>query len=316
VMRRCAVAGPADKSNKIAGTSRVVSGGFVALLLALLVSALSLFGIVSVTLGHIYICLAWVVGVLLISTEVMPGRPARHKVWSIAILGVVVLAIDIGILKLKAMTGRTEHAISQSATPNVSLMGANPAPAQGKASQMIGDSEINKVAVNRVTIAPSAKPVRPVVLNDSSGSAVSISHQGGTSAGTVDVGGVTRHIRREDEVSLIAWLSQKPSKITLAVKQGDVEAKMYAEEWKAVLGKSGWRVTGIQSAATDRAYGINVNMYGDSASRPGKFEVFPDEPAYFLVHAFELEGIALIGHRDPKQGRGTLRLFIGTNPSN
>ncbi len=316
MMRRWAVGGPADRSNKMAGISRVVSGGFVALLSALLVSALSLFGIVNAMLGHICMFFAWIVGVVLISTEVMPGRSARHKVWSIAILGVIVLAVDIGILKLKGMTERTEHTNSQLAAPNVPLPGVKPEPAQGNATPMISDSEIKKVAVNHVTVAPSAKPMRPVVLNDSPGSAVSIDHQGETTAGTVNVGVVTRHIRREDEVSLIAWLSQKPSKITLAVTQGDVEAKMYAEEWKAVLGKSGWRVTAIQNVATDRtAYGINVIMHGDSASRRGKLEVYPDEPAYFLVHAFELEGIALNGHRDPKQGSGTLHLFIGTNPS-
>lgn len=303
----------AEESNK-AGVSRVVGGSLVALLFALLTSALALSGVVSPMLGHICMFLAWVVGALLISTEAIPGRPAQRKVWSVAILGVIVLAVDIGILKLKAMTERTEHPISQSVSPSVAAAAAEPAQAEGNATPMISGSE-TKVVASHVTVANSVKLV-PIVLDDPPRTAAPHRQRSGIPPTSVDGGAVSRHIRREDQVSLIAWLSQKPSPITLAAARGDVEAKMYAEEWKAVLGKSGWTVVGIQSVAADKTLnGITVIMYGDSVSRPGKLEVLPEEPAYFLAQAFELEDMRLNGHRDPKQRKGTLYLLIGPNPS-
>jgi hypothetical protein len=256
--------------------------------------------------------LAWVVGALMMSTEVMPGRPAQRKVWSVAILGLIVLAVDIGILKLKAMTERTERRISQSTSPSVAAA-AEPVQAEGNATPMISGSE-TKVVASHVTVANSAKLV-PIVLDDPPPSAPH-KQRGGIVPASVDGRIVSRHIRREDQVSLIAWLSQKPSQITLAAARGDVEAKMYAEEWKAVLGKSGWRVVGIQHAADRTLYGIAVIMHGDSVSRPGKLAVLPDEPAYFLAQAFELEGMRLNGHRDPKQRKGTLYLFMGSTHQN
>ena len=292
--------------------SRVVGGCVVTLLLALLTSALALFGIVNAMLGHICMFLAWVVGALLISTEVMPGRPAQRKVLSIAILGVIVLAVDIGILKLKAMTERTERPISQSSSPGVAAA-AEPAQAEGNATPMISGSE-TKVVASHVTVANSVKLV-PIVLDDPPPSAPH-KQRGGIAPTSIDSGVVSRHIRREDQVSLIAWLSQKPSQIISATARGDVEAKMYAEEWKAVLRKSGWSVVGIQNLAADKTLnGITVVMHGDSVSRPGKLAVLPDEPAYFLAQAFELEDMRLNGHRDPKQRKGTLYLLIGSSPT-
>lgn len=305
--------GLADKSNKMTRVSRVVGGCVVTLLLALLTSALALFGIVNAILGHICMFLAWVVGALLISTEVMPGRPAQRKVLSIAILGVIVLAVDTGILKLKAMAERSERRISQSKSPSVAAA-AEPAQAEGNATPMISGSE-TKVVASHVTVANSAKLV-PIVLYDPPRTAAPHRQRGGIPPTSIDSGAVSRHIRREDQVSLIAWLSQKPSQITLATARGDVEAKMYAEEWKAVLGKSGWSVVGIQNLAADKTLnGITVIMHGDSVSRPGKLAVLPDEAAYFLAQAFELEDMRLNGHRDPKQRKGTLYLLIGSNPS-
>ena len=178
---------------------------------------------------------------------------------------------------------------------------------------MISGSE-TKVVASHVTVANSVKLV-PIVLDDPPPSAPH-KQRGGIAPASVDGGVVSRHIRREDQVSLIAWLSQKPSQITLATARGDVEAKMYAEEWKAVLRKSGWSVVGIQNLAADKTLnGITVIMHGDSVSRPGKLAVLPDEPAYFLAQAFELEDMRLNGHRDPKQRKGTLYLLIGSSPT-
>ena len=82
-----------SKSHRI---STVVAGGLFALFLALLIQALTLFGVITVNFGHLFMVGAWAVGSLMIVTQLLHLKPTRHKVWSVIALGLALLAIDIG----------------------------------------------------------------------------------------------------------------------------------------------------------------------------------------------------------------------------
>lgn len=60
--------------------TRIVAGGLFALFCAFIIAALALFGVISVTLGHIFMAAAGVVGALLIWTEIIPSKPPKNKV--------------------------------------------------------------------------------------------------------------------------------------------------------------------------------------------------------------------------------------------
>src|ERR1039458_7308539 len=80
---------------------RVVAGALFALFVAFIVAALAVFGVISMALGHIFMVCAFAVGVLIIWTELIPAKPARHKIaFTVALLSVM-LAADFAIIKLK-----------------------------------------------------------------------------------------------------------------------------------------------------------------------------------------------------------------------
>jgi hypothetical protein len=99
--------------NAIYRVSRVVGGGLVALFAALLLGALTVFGIINVNLGHLLLFLAWVVGAIFISTELMRGKTAKHKTLAVVGLLLFFLVADWEILKLKRLQDTPSQAIQQ-----------------------------------------------------------------------------------------------------------------------------------------------------------------------------------------------------------
>jgi len=74
--------------------SRIVAGGLLALFVALIFEALSVFGIISMLLGHLCVLGAGIVGALIIATELIPGKPTKHKAVWIAVLALVLFLFD------------------------------------------------------------------------------------------------------------------------------------------------------------------------------------------------------------------------------
>src|SRR5437016_10690286 len=83
------------KRNPTHRLSSVAAGGLFALFVGLLIQALTIFGVLTVITGHIFMFLAFLVGALIIATEMLPLKPARHKVVSIALLLFVLVTIDV-----------------------------------------------------------------------------------------------------------------------------------------------------------------------------------------------------------------------------
>jgi hypothetical protein len=80
---------------------RIVAGGLFALFFAFIVAALTVFGVINMALGHIFMACSFAVGVLIIWTELIPARPARHKLaFTFALLAVLLVA-DLAIVKVK-----------------------------------------------------------------------------------------------------------------------------------------------------------------------------------------------------------------------
>jgi hypothetical protein len=75
--------------------SRVLAGGLFALFFGAFIQALTLFGVITLNSGHIFMVIAFMAGVLMITTEILPLKPTRHKVGAIVILGVVLGLIDL-----------------------------------------------------------------------------------------------------------------------------------------------------------------------------------------------------------------------------
>ncbi|MDX6443129.1 MAG: hypothetical protein QOH71_203 [Blastocatellia bacterium] len=77
---------------------RVVAGGLFAVFMGSLIQAFTLFGVITMNSGHIFMVIAFVAGILMITTELLPLKPTRHKVAAIVILGVVLGIIDAAAL--------------------------------------------------------------------------------------------------------------------------------------------------------------------------------------------------------------------------
>jgi hypothetical protein len=90
---------------------RIVAGGLLALFVALVVAALTVFGINSMALGHVFMLLAFLVGALLIWTEIIPSRPPKHKLIATLVLFAIMGLGDGEIIRYK----KREALIPQSA---------------------------------------------------------------------------------------------------------------------------------------------------------------------------------------------------------
>jgi hypothetical protein len=80
---------------------RILAGGLFALFLAAITQALSIFGVIEVALGHLFMFVAWVAGSAIIVVEILPLKPTRHKIVGIVILGVLLTLIDLWAVHYK-----------------------------------------------------------------------------------------------------------------------------------------------------------------------------------------------------------------------
>jgi hypothetical protein len=94
-----------DAITKNNSVKRVIAGGLFALFAALLIGALTVFGVINMTLGHVLMILAAIVGSLLVWTEIIPSKPPSHKIAATLLMWIAVGAADFGITKLKASEG-------------------------------------------------------------------------------------------------------------------------------------------------------------------------------------------------------------------
>ena len=92
-----------DTQSGIYRVGRVVGGGLLALFVALVLGALTVFGVNNIGLGHLLLFLAWAVGAILISTELMARKTAKQKISAVLGLLLFFLGLDWGILKLKRL---------------------------------------------------------------------------------------------------------------------------------------------------------------------------------------------------------------------
>jgi hypothetical protein len=75
--------------------SRILAGGLFALFFGALIQALTLFGVITMNSGHLFMVIAFLAGALLLTTEILPVKPRKHKILSVVILAVALLAIDL-----------------------------------------------------------------------------------------------------------------------------------------------------------------------------------------------------------------------------
>lgn len=111
--------------------SRVVAGGLFALFVGLLIQAFTVFGVIAVNSGHLFMFFAWGVGSLLIVTEILPLRPTRHKLWSVVGLGITLLVIDVacaGYAAKRESEKIAEHAPTPSPSAQIPLGSPSASP--------------------------------------------------------------------------------------------------------------------------------------------------------------------------------------------
>jgi hypothetical protein len=111
-----------DQDNSL---KRIVAGGLFALFFACIVAALTVFGFFSMTLGHVFMVAAAGVGTLIIWTEIIPAKPAKHKIVFTVLLLLVLRVSDFAIVKhkeadLSASQPQTE------AKPDIAIVLSNP----------------------------------------------------------------------------------------------------------------------------------------------------------------------------------------------
>ena len=136
--------------------SRVVAGGLFALFLGSITQALQLFGIINATSGHVFMFIAFMVGILIITTEVLPLKPTKHKVAAIIVLAVLLGAIDAAasLYANKRDAGKASSGASTAAsqpTPeelqdNVFLSAKYPSLGNPKTFTFFGDRNYGSVS--------------------------------------------------------------------------------------------------------------------------------------------------------------------------
>jgi len=81
---------------------RIIAGGLFSLFCAFIFAALAVFGIISVTLGHILMALAAAIGGILIWTELIPSKPPKHKLLATLLLVGLIGGADYLIVRYKS----------------------------------------------------------------------------------------------------------------------------------------------------------------------------------------------------------------------
>jgi hypothetical protein len=105
--------------------SRVLAGGLFALSFGSLIQSLTVFGVITMNSGHLFMAVAFIAGAFLLTTEILPLKPTRHKVVSVIILGVVLLVIDVAAAFYAA-----SHEQKGKATDGLTLPQSTPLPSQ------------------------------------------------------------------------------------------------------------------------------------------------------------------------------------------
>jgi len=90
-----------SEEQKMSRIGRIVSGGLLSLFVALVLGALTVFGIINSNVGHLLLFLAFAVGSFLLSTDLMAGKSTKLKL--LAVLGLLLffIAADWEIQRLK-----------------------------------------------------------------------------------------------------------------------------------------------------------------------------------------------------------------------
>ncbi|HEY4354355.1 MAG TPA: hypothetical protein VGN16_01295 [Acidobacteriaceae bacterium] len=97
----------------------VLAGGLFALFVALIVAAVTVFGVISMVLGHIFIAIAGLVGTVIVWAEIFPQRRFWVKAALTLILWVAVVLGDWKIIQFKHAEEQAAHAVVPSAVqPN------------------------------------------------------------------------------------------------------------------------------------------------------------------------------------------------------
>jgi hypothetical protein len=120
----------------------------VALMVALIIAAFTVAGVINMALAHILLFLAWLVGVLGISTDILSDRPAKHKMVWCLVVGIALFGMDRTMVYLR-------HVQEQQGSGNSS-------PASGPEAQPV-------TAQRQQQEKPTPSPVPPKQSGETSG---------------------------------------------------------------------------------------------------------------------------------------------------
>jgi hypothetical protein len=98
------VPGDIDSGHGKSGSfvKRIISGALFALFCALLIGALTVFGLISMTLGHVFMICAAIVGTIIIFTELFPMKTPKHKLGFAVLFWTLFGGADYAIVRYKA----------------------------------------------------------------------------------------------------------------------------------------------------------------------------------------------------------------------
>jgi hypothetical protein len=143
---------------------RVLAGGLFALFFGALIQAASLYGFIEVNSGHFFMIIAFIAGALIITTEIIPGKPTRHKAgWVLALLAVL-LILDLGGAKYAARRERkATPPLDQSQPTSSSLLTPTAQPERTPAPQANQQTAPNPARTQQAIIkeTPTKPPATP-----------------------------------------------------------------------------------------------------------------------------------------------------------
>jgi hypothetical protein len=119
--------------------------------------------------GHIFMLIAFVAGALILTTEILPVKPRKHKVASVIILGVVLSGIDVASALYAARRERKAHAQSEalvaSPTPTMTVTSSVSPSILSSPSPLKASSKAPAITTPRVS--PNTKADERLVTEQS-----------------------------------------------------------------------------------------------------------------------------------------------------
>jgi hypothetical protein len=283
----------------------VGSAAFTAVM-ALILAALSIYGIINMGAARVLLFIAWLIGIAgVVGSEIVCSKPWKHYV-SIGLIFAVVFGGSLIWLDQWAARTKAEQDARTTVPPlprGITNPPAPPAIAFVKTPKRL--LNLPPVTGNNNTVGSQICPGGICAGGDITGNP----------SVTNNFGPPSRQIHPEDREAITAILKKTPGKIQIRYLEGGDEPRQFAIDMKKILEKAGWEVLGVwPNVLGADAKGLMIIFHSDEAARNGAQvnNAFAVTLAQALTKA-NMASISIEGHKDEPQD--SISLIVAAYPN-